>query len=69
MARDCENLTTCSFFAKYGDSHAMACKGFVSKYCRGPLMMACKRREYRAVHGKPAPEDMLPSGLMIPTTS
>lgn len=65
MTQECELLTTCGFFKKYQVTQDLACKGFISKYCKGPQMIQCKRKEYRETYGTPPPDDMLPSGKMI----
>lgn len=63
---ECELLATCGFFKKYQDTLNLACKGFIKTYCKGELMDECKRKEYRAEHGVPPEDDMLPSGHMMP---
>lgn len=65
MAQECELLATCGFFKKYQTTKDLACKGFISQYCKGPKMDQCKRKEYRKVHGQAPSDDMMPTGLMI----
>jgi hypothetical protein len=62
---DCELLATCGFFKKYQNTKELACRGFLAQYCRGPKQDECKRKQYRQEHGKPPPDDMLPSGQVI----
>jgi hypothetical protein len=65
MAQECELLSKCGFFAKYQGSKELACKGFILRYCKGPLMHECKRKEHREQYGTPPPDDMMPNGQMI----
>ena len=51
MAHECEKLTTCGFFRKYGEVKDLACRGFVNQYCKGDKMDQCKRKEYSRNHG------------------
>ncbi|MBN1942714.1 MAG: hypothetical protein JW849_05400 [Phycisphaerae bacterium] len=62
MAQDCELLSKCGFFKKYGASKELACKGFVQQYCKGPKQNDCERKKYRLQNGKPPADDMMPSG-------
>lgn len=66
MSQKCELLDNCGFFKKYQDLNTMACQGFINLYCLGPKMDECKRKEYREKNGAPPPDNMMPSGLMIP---
>ena len=58
----CEFLDGCAFFNKHKEALGSAYDGFVRKYCDGPKMDDCKRRQYRITNGKPPSEDMLPNG-------
>jgi len=62
----CELLETCGFFKKYEDSLDLACRGFIKAYCNGDKMDLCSRKLYRAEHGKPPHDDMMPSGQDMP---
>ena len=62
MENSCNYLETCGFFRKYHESKNLACKGFISLYCKGLKMDQCKRLEYRKEHGVPPEDDMMPSG-------
>lgn len=62
----CELLNTCGFFKKYQGTLDLACKGFIKTYCKGELMNECKRKQYRAEHGVPPEDNMLPSGHAMP---
>jgi hypothetical protein len=62
---DCPNLPTCGFMKKYCDSKNLACKGFVALYCRGEQQDTCKRKAYKAAHGAPPPDDMMPNGQVL----
>lgn len=62
---DCENLPVCGFFKKYRETKELACRGFIRAYCQGEKQHQCKRLFYKKEHGKPAPDDMLPSGQMM----
>ncbi|MFT8352685.1 hypothetical protein [Clostridium saccharoperbutylacetonicum] len=44
---DCQNLGKCGFVKKYGESKALAVKGFVAMYCMREKQEACKRKEYK----------------------
>ena len=46
MDQECEKLTTCGFFKKYGEVKDLACRGFINQYCLGDKMNECKRKEY-----------------------
>jgi len=63
---DCELLGTCGFFQKYSNSLDMACRGFIKTFCKGGEMEKCARKLYRAEHGTPPEDDMMPSGQMMP---
>lgn len=65
MVQECELLATCGFFKKYQATKDLACKGFIAQYCKGPKMNQCKRKEYLAEHGRPASDDMMPTGQTI----
>jgi len=62
---DCELLEKCGFFKKYQASKELACKGFISLYCKGPKQNACVRKQYRQEHGVPPNDNMMPNGMMI----
>ena len=62
---NCELLDSCGFFKKYQATHDLACKAYIQQYCKGPKMDQCKRKEYRDQHGKPPPDDMMPTGGML----
>ncbi len=64
----CELLSVCGFFQKYENSLNMACKGFITTYCKGPQMDECKRKIYRQEHGVPPDDDMMPTGQQVPET-
>lgn len=66
---DCELLNRCGFFRKYQDTLDLACRGFMNMYCRGPKMKDCLRMRYRAEHGAPPEDDMLPTGQMMPKSA
>ncbi|MEZ5070267.1 MAG: hypothetical protein R2751_04675 [Bacteroidales bacterium] len=65
MNKECELLEKCGFFLKYCNSKSLACKGFISQYCKGDLMSECKRLQYRKAHGSPPSDDMMPTGQII----
>ncbi len=65
MSTECINLPNCGFFKKYCQTKDLACKGFISMYCKGSKMEDCKRLQYKKEHGTPPPDDMMPSGQMI----
>ena len=65
MSEECELLDKCVFFKKHGATKELACRGFAQQYCKGPKQGECKRKEYRATHGTPPDDDMLPTGRMI----
>ncbi len=65
MENECELLEKCGFFKKYQSTKDLACKGFISSYCRGLKMNECKRKEYRQKNGTPPVDEMMPSGQMI----
>lgn len=62
---ECEILSICGFFKKYGISDKKTCQSLIDRYCKGPNMKLCKRLEYRKNYGSPPPDDMLPSGLTM----
>ena len=65
MALECEKLTTCGFFNKYGEVKDLACRGFINQYCKGDKMNVCKRKEYSKEHGHAPSDDMMPTGHKI----
>jgi hypothetical protein len=65
MSKECENLPNCGFFIKYCKTKDLACKGFISMYCKGDKMEECKRLQYKREHGTPPSDDMMPSGQML----
>jgi hypothetical protein len=65
MTEKCELLETCGFFKKYQESWSVACKNLISKYCMGPNMAECRRKEYRSKHGVSPDPDMMPTGDML----
>lgn len=64
MEQQCANLANCGFFRKYETSKQLACRGFIRQYCKGSSMDDCKRKAYKAEHGKPPSDDMMPNGGM-----
>jgi hypothetical protein len=65
MGLECELWATCGFFKKYQATKDLACKGFISMYCKGVEMNKCQRKAFRKANGVPPSEDMMPNGLMI----
>ena len=65
MSKQCEYFEQSGFFKKYQDSKRASCKGFIRRFCKGPEMEQCKRKQYRKEHGFAPSDDMMPSGLMI----
>jgi hypothetical protein len=63
---DCFLLDRCGFFRKYEHTQDLACRGFTNAYCRGAKQVDCSRMKYRAQHGCPPEDDMLPSGQTMP---
>lgn len=63
---ECNLLGTCGFFKKYQEAQDMACRSFIKSFCKGEKMDLCKRKEYRAQHGAPPNDDMMPTGQIIP---
>ena len=64
MASECELLEKCGFFREFQNINELACRGFINRYCKGPDMNKCQRKEYRQKHGNPPPDDMMPNGRM-----
>lgn len=62
---DCEMLEKCGFFKKYEQNRILACKGFVSMYCKGEMQKECKRKEYRQKNGCPPDDNMMPNGSIM----
>ncbi len=67
MTKECQNLINCGFFKKHGVSKDLSCQGFILKYCTGPKMDQCKRKEYFQQNGTMPPDDMLPNGRILVT--
>ncbi len=63
---DCQLLDRCGFFLKYQHTLDLACRGFMSSYCKGPKQADCLRLKYRTEHGCPPEDDMLPTGQIMP---
>ncbi len=62
---ECELLNGCGFFKKHQETKNLACKGFLTMYCKGVEMDNCKRKQYRKEHGTPPHEDMMPNGVTL----
>lgn len=62
---DCPSLAGCGFLKKHGETKQLACKGFISSYCRGEKQNECKRKEHKARTGTPPSDDMMPNGAMM----
>lgn len=62
---DCELLEKCGFFKKHQQSKELACKGFISLYCKGSKQTDCERKKYRQAHNKPPEDDMMPNGAVL----
>ncbi len=62
---ECNRLKTCGFIRKWSTTKQLACKGFISMYCRGEKQALCKRKKYFKENGEPPPDDMLPNGVMM----
>ncbi len=62
MEDECKYLLTCGFFRKFHETKNLACKGFISMYCKGTKMEQCKRLEFRKENGFPPEDNMMPSG-------
>lgn len=50
---------------KYCDAKSLVCQGFITMYCKGEKQAQCQRKQYKATHGTPPPDNMMPSGQMI----
>lgn len=59
---DCENIDKCGFFQKYQETKDLACKGFMLQFCKGPKQGECMRKKYKAEHGAPPADNMMPNG-------
>jgi hypothetical protein len=62
---ECQNLPNCGFMKKFNESKNLACKGFIVLYCRGEQQGNCKRKQYKATHGAPPADEMMPNGQMV----
>ena len=65
MPHECELLEKCGFFNKHQTDKDLACRGFITQYCRGPMMDQCRRKQYREAHGTPPSDDMMPNGATL----
>ena len=63
---NCYLLEQCGFLRKYEHTHDLACQGFMNVFCHGPKNDECARMKYRAEHGGPPEDDMLPTGQIMP---
>ncbi|MGE4351110.1 MAG: hypothetical protein AB7E52_02860 [Bdellovibrionales bacterium] len=59
---DCENIDKCGFFQKYQATKNLACKGFMLQFCKGAKQNDCERKKYKAAHGAPPADNMMPNG-------
>ena len=59
---ECEIISYCGFYAKFGDGHDEVLAGFIREYCKGPKSDKCARKTYIREHGKPPEDEMMPSG-------
>ena len=62
MPKVCENINTCGFLKKYGNSHRNECTQCIKQYCAGYKMAQCSRKRYLARTGKNPPDDLRPDG-------
>jgi len=62
----CEFLSKCAFYRTYAKSPGIAWKGFVTVYCLGSRQKECKRKEFFTCRGTSPPQNMLPSGQLLP---
>lgn len=65
MKKECYLLEKCGFFNKYNCSGEIDCQEYIEKYCRGEMMIHCKRLQYRNRIGVAPSDDMMPSGAMM----
>jgi hypothetical protein len=65
MMKECYLLEKCGFFNKYNCSGEIDCQEYIEKYCRGDMMIHCKRLQYRNRIGVAPSDDMMPSGAMM----
>jgi hypothetical protein len=50
---DCKNLEKCGFVKKYGESKALAVKGFVAMYCMSEKQEECKKERVQTKKWSP----------------
>jgi hypothetical protein len=62
---ECPNLPSCGFMKAFGTSKSLVCQGFVVMFCRGERQQQCQRKAYKAAHGAPPPDNMMPDGHML----
>jgi len=65
LSTDCEFITKCGYYKKYGGTGTKVHRDFLLEYCRGPKGSVCSRKQYRKENGKPPLDEMLPTGEMI----
>jgi len=65
MSADCPNLAGCGFIQKWGEQKNLACRGFISSYCKGPKQDECKRKEFKARHQRAPDDNMMPNGMTV----
>lgn len=65
MKKECQLLGNCGFIRKYQATKALACKGFITQYCKGERMSQCQRMKFNKENGAPPSDDMMPNGAYI----
>jgi hypothetical protein len=61
-------LRLCAFLKKHDTGDRSVGGRFRKEYCTGPKEEDCKRKAYMIEHGKVPPDDMTPTGEMLPPT-
>ncbi len=66
--QECELLQSCGFFKNYLKSNEELIQLWIKLYCRNKEKSEqCKRKQYRKQHGTPPPDNMSPTGTMLPS--
>ncbi len=66
MSAFCENLETCGFFINFKGNTEVITEGWIKNYCESAeKSQKCQRKIFKKTYGKPAADNMTPTGKII----
>ena len=67
MPEECELLERCGFFSTFRGNADVIRSGWIRMFCESVQKSEqCERKKYRREHGAPPPDNMAPTGKMLP---